>query len=117
MSTSFTRLFGDTPQVRLLDFLADNLDFDYTISQLGTRAGLSRPTVYGLTERLTREGLLVQTRTIGRSRLYRINLDHPLVRSLLRSDFRRASEAAEAEYGNWRRSRARTRSKRRVAQS
>jgi len=115
MSTPFTRVFGDTPQVRLLDFLADNLEFDYTISQIGTYADLSRPTVYLLVERLTREGLFVRSRTVGRSRFYRINRNNPLVPSLLRSDFAAAREAAESEYKRWRRSQSRARAGRRAA--
>ena len=29
----FTEIFGHAPRVRLLDFLADHPDFDYTISR------------------------------------------------------------------------------------
>jgi len=114
MSTTFTDVFGDTPQVRLLDFLAANLEFDYTITQMSAFAGLSRPTVYGLVERLAGDGLLVHTRTIGRSRFYRIDRSHPAVRSLLRLEVARAREAGEAAYAAWRRSRTGAERKRRV---
>jgi len=117
MSKTFTHLFGDTSQVRLLDFLADHLEFDYTISQLSEYANLSRPTVYGLADRLLKNGLLVHTRTIGRSRFYRINREDPIVLSLLRSDFAKAREAAEAAYARWRHSGARARPGRRVPRS
>ena len=117
MSRTFTHLFGDTSQVRLLDFLADNLEFDYTISQLSECANLSRPTVYGLVERLTKDGLLVRTRTIGRSRFYRINRENPVVLSLLRSDFVKARAAAEAAYARWRQSGTRARPRQRVPRS
>ena len=40
--------------ILLLDFLADHLEFDYTISQLSAYANLSRPTLYRLVERLTK---------------------------------------------------------------
>jgi DNA-binding transcriptional ArsR family regulator len=114
MSTGFTDVFGDTPQVRLLDFLAGNLEFDYTISQLSASANLSRPTVYGLVERLTRDGLLVHTRTVGRSRFYRINRGNPVILNLLRLDFAEARAAGEAAYEAWRRSRARAGRRKRV---
>ena len=117
MSKTFTHLFGDTSQVRLLDFLADNLEFDYTISQLSEYANLSRPTVYGLVERLTKDGLLVHARTIGRSRFYRINRENPVVLSLLRSDFVKARAAAEAAYAQWRQSGTRARPRQWVPRS
>jgi len=44
----FTDIFGDAPRVKLLDFLADHPDFDYTISQMAEFANLARPTVYKL---------------------------------------------------------------------
>jgi len=114
MSTAFTQVFGDTPQVRLLDFLADNMEFDYTISQMAQHAELSRPTVYALAARLTKDGLLVHTRTVGRSRFYRINRAHPVVLALLRADLAKAREAGEAAYAEWRRSRPRKARKRRA---
>jgi len=117
MSKTFRHLFGDTSQVRILDFVADNLEFDYTISQLSEHANLSRPTMYGLVERLTKDGLLVHTRTIGRSRFYRINRENPVVISLLRSDFVKARAAAEASYARWRQSGTQARSKQRVPRS
>jgi len=107
MSTTFTDVFGDSPQVRLLDFLAANLEFDYTITQMSAFAGLSRPTVYSLVERLAGAGLLVQTRTVGRSRFYRIDRSRPAVRALLRLDVAKARDAGEAAYAAWRRSRTR----------
>jgi len=114
MSGVFTKVFGDSPQVRLLDFLADNLEFDYTISQLSGFAGLSRPTLYGLVERLTEEGVLVHTRTVGRSRFYRINREDPGVLSLLRLDMAQAREEGEAAYKARRQARKRDASVRRV---
>lgn len=114
MSTAFTNVFGDTPQVRLLDFLAGHLEFDYTITQMSAFAGVSRPTLYGLVDRLAEDGLLVHTRTVGRSRFYRIDRGHPVVRSLLRQDFAKARDQAEAAYAAWRRSRTRKARKPRV---
>lgn len=115
MSSAFTEVFGDTPQVRLLDFLADHLEFDYTISQMSEYAGLSRPTVYSLVEPLTKEGLIVHTRRVGRSRFYRINEAHPVILALLRVDFEKARETGEAAYARWRSRDRRTRNRRPLA--
>src|SRR2546427_12524707 len=81
---TLTELFGDSPRVRLLDFLADHVDFDYTITQMSEFAGVSRPALYGLVERLAKEGLISMTRTAGDSRFYRLNLEDPRGLSMLR---------------------------------
>src|SRR2546422_1700741 len=93
---TLTELFGDSPQVRLLDFLADHVDFDYTITQMSEFAGVSRPALYGLVERLAKEGLIALTRTVGDSRFYRLNLEDPRVLSMLRMDFSSTNELLES---------------------
>lgn len=91
----FTDVFGDTPRARLLDFLADHPASDYPVTEMAERAGMSRPTVYAQLEDLERTGLVRKTRTLGRSRLYAIAMDHPVVRAVLRSDLSAARDEAE----------------------
>ena len=88
----FTEIFGNSPRVRLLDFLADHVDFDYTISQINDFTGISRPTLYKLISKLEADGILAFTREVGDSRFYRMNLDNPRVASMLRMDFGQISE-------------------------
>lgn len=96
---TFTEIFGNSPRVRLLDFLADHIDFDYNISQMSELADVARPTVYGLVEELTRDGMLELTREMGDSRLYRLNQKDPKVISMLQMDFQRLNkELMVAEY-------------------
>lgn len=79
----FTSLFGDSPQARLLGFLVDHHEFDYTIMELSRHAGVSRPATYKVVEALTDKEVLVLTRTVGASRFYRLNVDHRDVRRLI----------------------------------
>src|SRR2546427_6423623 len=93
---TLTDLFGDSSRMRLLDFLADHVDFDYTITQMSEFAGVSRPALYGLVERLAKEGLISMTRTVGDSRFYRLNLEDPRVLSMLQMDFSSTNELLES---------------------
>ncbi len=88
----FTEIFGGSPRVRLLDFLADHVDFDYTLSQLQRFTGISRPTLYKLVAELEKERLVMFTREVGGSRFFRINMDDPRVVSMLQVDFSRVNE-------------------------
>lgn len=83
----FTEIFGDSPRVKLLDFLADHVDYDYTISQLQEFTGVSRPTIYGLIEELVAERMLAPTREVGGSRFFRLNTRNENVVAMLRLDF------------------------------
>ncbi len=83
----FKDIFGDAPRVRLLDFLADHPDFDYTISQMAEFADIARPTVYKLVAELQSQGMLTFTRSVGDSKFYRLNVANPRIVSMLQVDF------------------------------
>ncbi len=83
----FTEIFGDAPRVRLLDFLTDHLDFDYTISQMAEFAEIGRPTVYKLVGALLGQDMLTFTRSVGDSKFYRLNVANPRIVSMLQMDF------------------------------
>ena len=83
----FTDIFGDAPRVKLLDFLADHPDFDYTISQMAEFANLARPTVYKLVAELQNQDMLTLTRSVGDSRFYRLNVANPRIVLMLQVDF------------------------------
>ena len=91
-----TEVFGDSPRVKLLDFLMDHVDFDYTISQMHEFTGISRPTLYPLTEELVRAGMIVLTREVGGSRFFQINVEHPKVVWMLRIGFEEINKALDA---------------------
>lgn len=96
----FTDVFGNAPRVRLLDFLADHVDFDYTISQMAEFAEIARPTVYKLVAGLQSQGILTFARSVGDSKFYRLNLENPRIVSLLRVDFDAINkELAAGAYG------------------
>ncbi len=82
--------------MKLIDFLLDNVDLDYTISQMHEYTKVSRPTLYLLTERLEREGILLLTREVGSSRFFRINVGHPKVAWMIRTEFEEINKAVNA---------------------
>ena len=95
----FTDIFGDAPRVRLLDFLADHPDYDYTISQMAEFADIARPTVYKLVAELQSQDMLTFTRSVGDSKFYRLNVANPRIISMLQVDFEGINkELAAAAY-------------------
>lgn len=80
---TFTDIFEGSPHARVLDFLAEHAEFDYNISELAKHSGVARPTVYKVVGDFLRKAILVETRKVGNSQLYRLNLDSEVVQSLL----------------------------------
>ncbi len=83
----FKDIFGGSPETKILDFLADNPDRDYSISEIAKHAQTSRPTVYKMKDLFLKKGLMVQTRNQGNSQMFKLNIDNPLVQLILKFDF------------------------------
>ena len=83
----FTKIFGENPQTKLLNFLADHPDYDYTISDLVEKTGVSKPTIYKILPKLLEENLIVVTRKVGKSKLYKLNTENEIARLILKFEF------------------------------
>ena len=93
----FKEIFGNSPQTKILDFLADHPDYDYSISEIAKNSQVSRPTVYKIKDILLKKGLIIHTREQGNSPLYKLNLDNKLVQVILKFDFEIAKRIADIE--------------------
>ena len=76
------RTLGDSPKLRIIDFFLDNPSFDFTKKEVIEALGMSKQTFYKYFPDLERDVIVVVSRKIGRAKLYRINLKHPLVEML-----------------------------------
>ena len=93
----FKEIFGNSPQTKILDFLADHPNYDYNVSDISKHSGVSRPTVYKILEILLKKNLIIKTRESGNSSLYQLNMENKLVKIILKFDFELASQIAEME--------------------
>ena len=95
----FKDIFGDNPQTKILDFLADHPNYDYNISEIAKQSEVSRPTVYKVLDLLQKRKLIIKTRETGNSSLYKLNLKNNLIQLMLKFDFEIATMVAEIESG------------------
>lgn len=93
----FKDIFGDSPQTKILDFLADHPEFDYSISEIAKKSHVSRPTVYKIKDILIKKELIIQTREQGGSPLYKLNIENKIVQVILKFDFEIAKKLADIE--------------------
>ncbi len=93
----FAEIFGNNPQARILDFLGDHPNYDYSISDLAEYSKVSRPTLYKILPKLIRMGMLIETRKIGKSSMYKLNLKNEIVKKMLKFDLEIADQIAKME--------------------
>ncbi|DAC71892.1 MAG TPA: hypothetical protein DSN98_07995 [Thermoplasmata archaeon] len=93
----FKDIFGDNAWTRILDFLADHPDSEYSITEIVEKSEISRPTVYKIMENLIAKKLISKSRTIGNAPLYKLNTENKLVTIMLKFDFAISKQIAELE--------------------
>lgn len=59
-------VIGDTTENKVLDFLIEGVNFDYSKKHIADNCKISRPTLCRALPRLVKEGLVKPTRKIGR---------------------------------------------------
>ena len=83
----FLMQFGDTPQLRVLDFLIDNHFFDYPMTEIARESNVSYNSLKLFFPRLVNSGILIKTRKIGKSQYYKLNLSNIFVKNLIKLDW------------------------------
>ena|SRR3989344_1724849 len=83
----FLEYFGDTPQLRVLDFLIDNHFFDYPMTEIAKGANVSYNSLKIFFPKLVESKMLVKTRKIGKSDYYKLNIEHPFIMKLMQLDW------------------------------
>lgn len=73
---------GDNPHMRVVQYLIEGKDFDYTLTDM-LNAGVSWGTLNTLIPKFMELGLIVKTRKIGRATLYKINQENVAVKQLM----------------------------------
>ena len=78
--TAFLQIFGDSPMLRVMDFLIVNEDFDYSMTDIAAQSGVGYSTLKLFWKKLEESKIVKQTRVVGKAKMYRLNFDNPAVK-------------------------------------
>lgn len=76
------RAYGSSPQMRIIDYLMDFPINDFTQKEIIEALGMSKTTFYKYFDNLVEFGMIQVNRRIASSKLYKINMENPLVQSI-----------------------------------
>ncbi|MAG16332.1 hypothetical protein CMO88_04690 [Candidatus Woesearchaeota archaeon] len=82
-TSMFIELLGDSPNVRVLDYLITERNLDFSKTDMARNAGVSRATLYRLWKDLIKNKIIIHTRIIGRAKLYKLNASLPHIKKLI----------------------------------
>lgn len=83
----FLEHLGDTPKLRVLDFLIENHFFDFPMTEIARESNVSYNSIIVFFNNFIKSEIIVKTRKVGKSDYYKLNLENPFVKRLIQLDW------------------------------
>ncbi len=78
--TAFIEIFGDSPILRVMDFLIVNEDFDYSMTDIAKLSGVGYSTLKLFWNKLEKESIVENVRIVGKAKMYKLNLSNSVIK-------------------------------------
>ncbi|MBI3032893.1 hypothetical protein HYY69_05430 [Candidatus Woesearchaeota archaeon] len=82
----FIEVMGDSPTIKILDYLLTERHLDFSITDMANNAGIGRATLYRVWDDLIKNNIIIPTRTIGKAKLFKLNEENPVIKKLIEID-------------------------------
>lgn len=79
----FIEFMGDSPTIRVLDYLLTERELDFSITDLAVNAGIGRATLYRIWDDIIKNKIIIPTRVIGKAKLFKLNTKNERVKKLI----------------------------------
>ncbi len=79
----FIGFMGDSPMIRVLDYLLTERQLDFSITDMAENAGIGRATLYRIWDDLIKNNIIIHTRDIGKAKLYKLNAENDKIKKLI----------------------------------
>jgi DNA-binding transcriptional ArsR family regulator len=83
----FVEYFGGSPYVKVLDFLIQGQEFDYSMTEIARGAKVGWSAFTKVWKKLLEKNIILATRSIGNAKLFRLNKTNPIVEKLIKLDW------------------------------
>ena len=80
----FVRTLGDSPVIRVIDFLLEGRDLDYSLTDIAENSNIGWTTLHRIWADLEKNEIVKHTRIIGRAKLYKLNKEISTVKQLIK---------------------------------
>jgi len=74
--------------LRFIDFLITFQKFDYSLTDISEGSGVAYRTLMMIFPDIERAGLVIETRKVGKSRMFKANMENPIMKGLSRLQLR-----------------------------
>lgn len=84
----FVEVFGGSPMIRVIDFLITFASFDYPLTEIAKNSRVSYSTLQTFWHKLEKNNIVIKTRRVGKSDLFKLNTENPAVKELIKLDWK-----------------------------
>jgi DNA-binding MarR family transcriptional regulator len=95
--TLFREIYGNSISMRIIEFLMEHQYTDFAVGDMARELKISRPKAYEIIDEYVKKQYINKTRIMGRTQLYKLNRDHPIIKIYLRN-FRECIKMVIDEY-------------------
>lgn len=85
--TVFLEIFGSNPIMKVLNFLITYQLFDYPLTEIAKNSEVSYSTLQTFWDKLVKNNVVINTRRVGKSDLFKINTNNPAIKQLIKLDW------------------------------
>jgi DNA-binding transcriptional ArsR family regulator len=78
-----SELFGDCPQVKIVETFAENYNEELSGPDIARMTGVTKATVYSHINKLLKEDIVRKAKKVGKTQLYQLNNDNPKSKMIL----------------------------------
>jgi hypothetical protein len=79
----FVELLGDYPLIRILNHLLIFREFDYSLTDISKNSDVAWSTLNLIWPKLEKLELVVNTRMVGKAKMFKLNINNPYVAKLI----------------------------------
>lgn len=83
MKSLFIKSEGDTPKNRIWDFMITLQEYDYSMKDIAKHSRVAYSTLKLLWPYFEKNKIVVQTRKVGRAKMYRLNVRNKVVKAFM----------------------------------
>ena len=79
----FMHFFGNLIKIKILKFLIEGRELDYSISDIAEGAGIGRTTLFRIWDDFVKLGIVKHARDIGNAKLFKLNMENKFFRKMV----------------------------------
>lgn len=81
----YCEIYGNTKENIVMEYFLEAYDSDMAVSEVYMIENISKPKVYQIIYRFMKKGLVVKSRVIGKTQMYKLNTENPIVKIYIRN--------------------------------